>query len=118
MRSPEDVLRWAYESFPRVVIVASLQAESSVLIDMASRIRNDVTVLTLDTGRHLVSRSGRPIRLTPKEFGVLRLLMAAQGRALSVDALLDGMWEESCDPATNSVRVTIASLRGSWANLP
>src|SRR3981189_1594499 len=51
MRSPEDVLRWAYESFPRVAIVASLQAESSVLIDMASRIRNDVTVLTLDTGR-------------------------------------------------------------------
>jgi thioredoxin-dependent adenylylsulfate APS reductase len=33
------------------VIVASFQAESSVLIDMASRIRPDVTVLTLDTGR-------------------------------------------------------------------
>src|SRR4030081_86251 len=49
--APEDVLRWAYESFPRVVIVASLQAESSVLIDMASRIRDDVTVLTLAPGR-------------------------------------------------------------------
>jgi thioredoxin-dependent adenylylsulfate APS reductase len=48
---PEAVLRWAYESFPRVVIVASFQAESSVLIDMASRIRSDVAVLTLDTGR-------------------------------------------------------------------
>jgi phosphoadenosine phosphosulfate reductase len=47
----EDVLRWAYESFPRVVIVASFQAESSVLIDMASRIRRDISVLTLDTGR-------------------------------------------------------------------
>jgi phosphoadenosine phosphosulfate reductase len=49
--APEDVLRWAYESFPRLVIVASFQAESSVLIDMASRIRDDVPVLTLDTGR-------------------------------------------------------------------
>ena len=48
---PESVLRWAYETFPRVVIVASFQAESSVLIDMASRIRHDVAVLTLDTGR-------------------------------------------------------------------
>ncbi|TMC52399.1 MAG: phosphoadenylyl-sulfate reductase [Chloroflexi bacterium] len=48
---PEAVLRWAYESFPRVVIVASFQAESSVLIDMASRIRSDIAVLTLDTGR-------------------------------------------------------------------
>jgi thioredoxin-dependent adenylylsulfate APS reductase len=49
--TPEEVLRWAYDSFPRVAIVASFQAESSVLIDMASRIRPDVRVLTLDTGR-------------------------------------------------------------------
>jgi thioredoxin-dependent adenylylsulfate APS reductase len=49
--APEAVLRWAYESFPRVAIVASFQAESSVLIDMAVRIRPDVQVLTLDTGR-------------------------------------------------------------------
>ena len=49
--APEAVLQWAFETFPRLVIVASFQAESSVLIDMASRIRSDVTVLTLDTGR-------------------------------------------------------------------
>ena len=49
--APEDVLRWAYETFRRVAIVASFQAESSVLIDMASRIRQDVHVITLDTGR-------------------------------------------------------------------
>jgi thioredoxin-dependent adenylylsulfate APS reductase len=49
--APETVLRWAYETFGRVVIVASFQAESSVLIDIASRIRPDVEVLTLDTGR-------------------------------------------------------------------
>src|SRR5258708_26428398 len=48
---PEAVLRWAFASFPLRVIVASFQAESSVLIDMASRIRADVNVLTLDTGR-------------------------------------------------------------------
>src|SRR5437588_1386004 len=49
--APDAVLRWAYATFPRVVIVASFQAESSVLIDMASQIRDDVSVLTLDTGR-------------------------------------------------------------------
>jgi phosphoadenosine phosphosulfate reductase len=49
--SPEAVLQWAYDTFPRVVIVASFQAESSVLIDMASQVRGDVRVLTLDTGR-------------------------------------------------------------------
>ena len=48
---PEAVLRWAFESYSRVAIVASFQAESSVIIDIASRIRHDVRVLTLDTGR-------------------------------------------------------------------
>jgi phosphoadenosine phosphosulfate reductase len=49
--APQDVLRWAYDKYPEVVIVASFQAESSVIIDMASRIRDDFHVLTLDTGR-------------------------------------------------------------------
>src|SRR2546429_9584487 len=48
---PAAVLRWAYESYPRVAIVASFQAESSVIIDIASKIRSDIHVLTLDTGR-------------------------------------------------------------------
>jgi phosphoadenosine phosphosulfate reductase len=49
--APEEVLRWTFDSFPRVAIVASFQAESSVLIDMAATIRSDVRVITLDTGR-------------------------------------------------------------------
>src|ERR1700704_4566260 len=51
--APEEVLRWAYETFPRVVMAASFQAESSVLIDMASRVHGhgDLNVVTLDTGR-------------------------------------------------------------------
>jgi phosphoadenosine phosphosulfate reductase len=49
--APEAVLRWAFDTFPRVAIVASFQAESSVLIDMATRVRPNAHVLTLDTGR-------------------------------------------------------------------
>ena len=48
---PRTVLRQAYEAYERVAIVASFQAESSVIIDMASKIRRDIHVLTLDTGR-------------------------------------------------------------------
>ena len=48
---PESVLRWAYEDYTQIAIVASFQAESSVIIDMASKIRPDLRVLTLDTGR-------------------------------------------------------------------
>ena len=48
---PIVVLREAYGTYERVAIVASFQAESSVIIDMASQIRPDIRVLTLDTGR-------------------------------------------------------------------
>ena len=42
---------WAHSKFPRLALVASMQAESSVLIDMASRAGIGVRVITLDTGR-------------------------------------------------------------------
>lgn len=49
--SPEEVLGWAYQSFRRVAVVASFQAESTVLIDMAARLVERPEVITLDTGR-------------------------------------------------------------------
>jgi phosphoadenosine phosphosulfate reductase len=50
--SAEEVLGWALDAFhPRIAISASFQAESIVLIDMAVRIRPDVRVFTIDTGR-------------------------------------------------------------------
>jgi thioredoxin-dependent adenylylsulfate APS reductase len=50
-RDAASVLRWTYENFANVAIVASFQAESSVIIDLASRIRPDIRILTLDTRR-------------------------------------------------------------------
>jgi thioredoxin-dependent adenylylsulfate APS reductase len=48
---PMEVIGWAFRRFQRPVIVASFQVESSVLIDMATRVAERVEVLTLDTGR-------------------------------------------------------------------
>ncbi|HEY4027804.1 MAG TPA: phosphoadenylyl-sulfate reductase [Candidatus Dormibacteraeota bacterium] len=50
-QTPEAVLEWAYRTFRRVAIVASFQAESSVLIHMAAAIVERPEVVTLDTGR-------------------------------------------------------------------
>jgi len=50
-QAPEVVLEWAYRSFRRVAIVASFQAESSVVIHMAAGIVERPEVVTLDTGR-------------------------------------------------------------------
>jgi thioredoxin-dependent adenylylsulfate APS reductase len=49
--TPQEILEWSYATYPDAIIVASFQAESSVIIDMASRIRGGLHVLTLDTGR-------------------------------------------------------------------
>lgn len=48
---PEAILDWAYRTYGRVAIVASFQAESSVLIHMAASVVERPEVLTLDTGR-------------------------------------------------------------------
>jgi phosphoadenosine phosphosulfate reductase len=49
--SAEEVLSWTYKRFRRVALVASFQAESMVLIDMACGIVPEPVVFTLDTGR-------------------------------------------------------------------
>ena len=46
-----ELLRWAYAEHERVALVASFQAESGVLIDMACALGLEPEVLTLDTGR-------------------------------------------------------------------
>ena len=49
--TPQETLAWAFSEFDRVALVASFQAESGVLIDMACRQGLKPEVLTLDTGR-------------------------------------------------------------------
>jgi phosphoadenosine phosphosulfate reductase len=49
--TPREILRWAYGKFQRIALVASFQAESSVLIDLASQVTDRLEVVTLDTGR-------------------------------------------------------------------
>jgi len=47
----EEIVRWAYANHERVALVASFQAESSVLIHLAARVVAHPDVITLDTGR-------------------------------------------------------------------
>jgi two-component system, OmpR family, response regulator VanR len=65
----------------------------------------------LDPGRREVTRHDEPIALSPKEFGVLNVLMRAEGAVVSSEALLERVWDEHVDPFTNTVRVTVMNLR-------
>jgi DNA-binding response OmpR family regulator len=74
--------------------------------------------LRLDTARFEASRGGRLLDLTAKEFALLRYFMSHPGEVLSQERLLEHVWDENADPFTNTVRVTVGTLRRKLANGP
>ena len=74
--------------------------------------------LELDSSRRVVRRSGAEIDLTRKEFGVLEVLLAANGAVVSSEGLLDRVWDENADPFTTTVRVTMMTLRRKIGDPP
>jgi DNA-binding response OmpR family regulator len=74
--------------------------------------------VTLDPSRREAERDGRDLGLTKKEFGLLEVLLAAEGRVVSAEELLEKVWDENTDPFTNVVRVTIMTLRRKLGEPP
>jgi DNA-binding response OmpR family regulator len=74
--------------------------------------------VALDPARRTVTRGGRPVDLTRKEFGVLEVLLAARGAVVSSEELLDRVWDENADPFTTTVRVTMMTLRRKLGDPP
>jgi DNA-binding response OmpR family regulator len=74
--------------------------------------------ISLDPGRHAAFRAGRRLDLSPKEFALLECLLAAAGRVVSAEELLDRVWDEAADPFTTAVKSTIRRLRGKLGEPP
>jgi DNA-binding response OmpR family regulator len=74
--------------------------------------------VVVDTARRRAFRGDRPLELTPKEFGVLELLLASQGRTVSAEELLERVWDEAADPFTAAVKITISRLRAKLGYPP
>ncbi|MDV9190538.1 response regulator transcription factor [Streptomyces sp. SR27] len=74
--------------------------------------------VSLDTVRRAAEREGRPLKLTPRELGVLELLLAADGAPIGTEQLRDSLWDAALDPATTAVRVTVHSLRRKLGDPP
>jgi DNA-binding response OmpR family regulator len=77
-----------------------------------------VADLVLDPARRVVSRAGRPLELTNKEFGVLEELLKARGAVVSSEELLERVWDATTDPFTTIVRVTVMTLRKKIGDPP
>jgi len=67
--------------------------------------------LTLDPSRRVAVRAGRRLDLSAKEFALLEYLLAAGGRVVSAEELLDRVWDEAADPFTTAVKQTMRRLR-------
>jgi DNA-binding response OmpR family regulator len=67
--------------------------------------------IALDPVGRNVTRDGRRISLSVKEFGVLEALLRVTPGFLSAEDLLEQVWDEHADPFTNAVAVTIGRLR-------
>ena len=74
--------------------------------------------LTLDPGRRVATRDGARLPLNPKELAVLEYLLAAQGRVVSAEELLDRVWDEAADPFTTTVKATMNRLRAKLGDPP
>lgn len=67
--------------------------------------------LELDTANFSVTRRGKPISLTSKEFGLLEYLLRNKNRILSKDAIISHVWDYDADILPNTVEVYIKYLR-------
>jgi two-component system, OmpR family, alkaline phosphatase synthesis response regulator PhoP len=65
-----------------------------------------------------VSRNGKPVRLSAREFQLLRYFLEHRGATLSRDQILKDVWGYSADTFTRTVDVHVASLRQKLENDP
>jgi DNA-binding response OmpR family regulator len=111
----------ADDYLPKPFAFAELVARIRALMRRAQPVLPPVLVsgdLELDPSRRQASRGGRHLDLGPKEFGVLELLLSAQGRVVSAEEILERVWDEMADPFTSAVKVTMSRLRRKLGDPP
>jgi DNA-binding response OmpR family regulator len=74
--------------------------------------------VTLDPSRRVAFRAGRRLELSPKEFALLEYLLAAAGRVVSAEELLERVWDEAADPFTTAVKQAMRRLRAKLGEPP
>jgi DNA-binding response OmpR family regulator len=74
--------------------------------------------LSLDPFRRAAFRAGLRLALTRKELAVLECLLAAGGKPVSAEELLERVWDDDTDPFTATVKTTIRRLRAKLGDPP
>lgn len=93
---------------------AELEARIRALLRQEVRMK-DVSLscggLRVDTAAKRVYWRGTPVELTKKEYSILEYLMAHQDQVISLEELIEHVWDSESDPFSNTFRFHISSLR-------
>jgi two-component system copper resistance phosphate regulon response regulator CusR len=94
--------------------VAELLARLRALLRRGKPVRSEriaVADLFIDTRAHAVSRAGRRVELTAKEYALLEYMARERGRVLTRAEIAEHVWDENFDPLSNLIDVNINRLR-------
>ena len=67
--------------------------------------------LQIDPGQHRVTRAGRELRLTAREFALLQFLVEHKGQVVSRSRIGEAVWEHDYETFSNVVEVYIRAAR-------
>jgi two-component system copper resistance phosphate regulon response regulator CusR len=70
-----------------------------------------VADLTLNTASHAVTRAGKPVNLTAKEYALIEFLVLNRDRVVGREQIGQHVWDENFDPLSNVIDVYIKRLR-------
>jgi DNA-binding response OmpR family regulator len=72
----------------------------------------------VDFKRYEATKGGEPVELSPREFELLRFLIAHRGEVISREELLDAVWGYENMPFTRTVDMHVAKLRKKIEDQP
>ncbi|WP_353227229.1 response regulator transcription factor [Novosphingobium sp.] len=106
----DDYLAKPFEPAELIARVRALcrRAQSSASTRQSVLIHADIALHIESRTAH---RAGRPLRLSPKEFDLLRYLMENAGETVTRAMLLRHVWNLNFDPQTNVIDVNLVRLR-------
>jgi two-component system, OmpR family, copper resistance phosphate regulon response regulator CusR len=99
--------------FEFLELLARIKVMLKRAVVLSDQEQTQITIedLFIDTSKMQVTRAGKKIQLTSKEFALLEFLARNQGKVLTRAEIAEKVWDISFDTGTNVIDVFITFLR-------